>query len=68
METQRFLAEQTLVSRRKDFDNPFRQITFDTPKETAAVLGDPAADPFVRQTIQEAESFAALAQEALRRG
>ncbi|MFA6133541.1 MAG: DUF4954 family protein [Phycisphaerae bacterium] len=63
-----FVAEQTFRSRKKDFENPFRQITFECPEEQAAVYGSAEDNSFVKQVRKETEDFAALAESVLRRG
>lgn len=37
--TQRQMLDRAVASRRKDYENPFRQLTYDTPAERDAVLG-----------------------------
>jgi len=59
---QRYIAEQTYLTRKKDDENPFRQMTFDTPEQMQAVLGSADDNSFVTQVRQETEAFAAQAQ------
>ncbi|MCD4823406.1 MAG: DUF4954 family protein [Phycisphaerae bacterium] len=56
------IAERTYLSRKKDFDNPFRQQTYRNPEEMRAVIGTIEDNPFVIQMRQEAEDFSRLAQ------
>ncbi|NLF29321.1 MAG: DUF4954 family protein [Planctomycetes bacterium] len=65
---QRFICEQVYVTRRKDYDNPFRQITFADDAERRAVLGSPEDNSFVRQVRQETDQFVALAEQLRHRG
>ncbi|MCD6365196.1 MAG: DUF4954 family protein, partial [Planctomycetes bacterium] len=60
---QRYIAEQTFVSRKKDDDNPFRCITFETSEEMEAVLGRAEDNSFVKQVRLETEEFAELVAE-----
>jgi hypothetical protein len=41
IETTLFVTQETFASRKKDWDNPFRQATFRNPDEMRAVLGAP---------------------------
>jgi len=61
---QKFIAEQTYLTRRKDDENPYRRITFDTPEQMRAVLGSADDNSFVRQVRQETEAFAQQAEQA----
>ena len=65
---QRYVAEQTYVTRKKDYDNPFRQMTFAGPEEMEAVLGTAEANSFVKQVRQETEAFAERIEAVKRRG
>lgn len=55
------MAEQTYLTRKKDYDNLFRQATFDSPAEQAAVVGAAEDNDFVRHMRRQAEDFAARA-------
>lgn len=52
------IAEATFESRAKDYRNPFRTMTYESPEEMAAVVGTIEGDSFVAQTREEARSFA----------
>lgn len=65
---QRYVADQTYETRKKDFDGAFRRITFDTPAEMSAVLGAAEDNSFVRQVREETAAFAGRVQDAKRRG
>ena len=64
VDIQKYIAEQTYLTRRKDDENPFRQITFDTPEQMRAVLGSADDNSFVTQVRQETEAFAQQADKA----
>lgn len=66
--TQRFIADQTYASRKKDFDNPFRKVTFDSPAEMRAVLGEIGDNSFIGQIRKETEEFAQLVQAGRKGG
>jgi hypothetical protein len=53
---QEYVCEQVYRTRKKDFENPFRQVTFRNAAEMAAVFGNVDDDPFVRQVAQETQS------------
>jgi hypothetical protein len=63
---QKFIAEQTYLTRKKDDENPYRRITFDTPEQMRAILGSADDNSFVTQVRQETEAFAQQAQQAKR--
>lgn len=51
------IARETHESRKKDYTNPFRQITFSSPEEMDAVQGSLADNPFIQQMQAEAIRF-----------
>jgi len=65
---QQYVADQTYQSRQKDYDNPFRRMTYTTPEEMAAVLGTAEGNSFVKQVRQETQAFAALVTAVQSRG
>ncbi len=60
VEIQRYVAEETFRSRKKDFDNPFRRITFDNEAENLAVMGSAEDNSFVAQVRKETAAFEEL--------
>ena len=50
---QRRIAEQVYLSRKKDHDNPFRQLTCRNEEEVKAVFGSIEENSFVRQMREE---------------
>ncbi len=54
---QEYVRDQVYISRKKDYDNPFRQITFRNAEEMKAVLGTAEDNGFVKQVRQETEAF-----------
>ncbi|MBM4018226.1 MAG: DUF4954 family protein [Planctomycetes bacterium] len=63
---QQYVADETYVSRKKDYDNPFRQMTYRSPQEMEAVLGTAEGNSFVKQVRKETLAFAELVAEARR--
>ncbi len=61
---QEHIRDQVYHSRKKDYDNPFRQTTFRNPDEMCAVVGTAEGNTFVNQVRKETEVFQALAQSA----
>jgi len=71
VQVRQYVAAQTLASRRKDHDDAFRRITFESAEEMRAVLGCVEEDEFVRQIRQETDEFVRTAdrmREAVRQG
>ncbi len=56
--TARWIAEQVLRSRAKDYTSRFRQMVYDSPAEMEAVLGRLEDNEFIRRTQEEVEAFA----------
>lgn len=54
---QKYIAEQTLVTRSKDFENPFRQITFRNREEMTAAIGTVDDDSFISRVREETGEF-----------
>jgi len=57
VEIQQYIRDQTYASRKKDFDNPFRRMVYDSDEEMEAVLGLPDEASFVRQVREETAAF-----------
>jgi len=54
---QQFICEQVYESRKKDYDNPFRNATFRNEEEKIAVIGKIDEVSFVKQIRKETEAF-----------
>ncbi len=65
---QQYVADQTYITRKKDYDNPFRRMVYSTPEEMSAVLGTPEDNSFVKQVRKETAAFAALVESIKARG
>jgi NDP-sugar pyrophosphorylase family protein len=54
---QDFICEQVYISRKKDYDNPFRQATYRNPEEMTAAIGTIEDNDFVKQVREETRQF-----------
>lgn len=52
-----YIADQVYISRKKDYDNPFRMITFKSPDEMEAAIGRIDENSFVLKVKQDYEAF-----------
>ena len=66
--TQEFIREQVYLTRKKDYDNPFRQATFRNAAEMQAVAGTAEDNSFVKQVRQETEDLKQLVEAVRQRG
>jgi len=64
---QKFVCDQVYRSRKKDFDNPFRQTTFRNMAEMKAAFGTIEENSFIIQVRQETEDFEIVAEEIKKR-
>ncbi len=67
MRVQQYICDQVYRSRKKDYDNDFRNATFRNEEEKIAVIGKLDEVEFVKQIRQETETFTTLCEEMLRR-
>ena len=65
---QRFVCQQVYESRKKDYDDPFRQMVYSTPEEMAAVLGTAEGNSFVKQVRKETLALAEEVAKIKNRG
>ncbi len=68
LEAQRYVAEATFASRKKDFEDPFRRMCYASDEEMEAVLGSAEANSFVQQVRAETEAFEARVRALRKRG
>lgn len=54
---QELISDRVYSSRKKDYDNPFRQATFRNPEEMEAVIGTAENNSFVKQVKTETGKF-----------
>jgi hypothetical protein len=64
---QDYICDQVYLSRKKDFDNPFRQITFRNRDEMKAAYGSLDENSFIVQVRQETADFKKLAEQIKKR-
>ncbi len=57
---QEHVCDQVYRTRKKDYENPFRQATFRNAAEMTAVVGTAEGDRFVKQVAQETEQLRQL--------
>ncbi len=57
---QQYIRDQVYTTRAKDFENPFRQTTFDDDAEAEAVAGTIEDNDFVNQVREETQAYEAL--------
>jgi hypothetical protein len=55
--TNRWIEEQLVASRKKDYQNPFRKLVYDTEKEMNKVMGVLADNPFIAQHRKQTIEF-----------
>jgi NDP-sugar pyrophosphorylase family protein len=67
VEIQEFVRDQVYITRKKDFDNPFRQATFRNLNEMTAAIGTIEDNSFVKQIRSETEDFKKIIQEIKKR-
>ena len=59
-QVQQFICDQVYISRKKDYDNPFRNATFRNEEEKIAVIGELDEVSFVKQIREETEKMIQL--------
>ena len=65
---QESISEQVYISRKKDFDNPFRHATFRNSDEMTATIGTIDENSFVQQIKDETKQFKKLIHQIRNRG
>lgn len=59
---QKYVCDQVYITRKKDYDNPFRQATFRNMDEMRAAIGTIDENSFIVQVKKETEDFIILAE------
>jgi hypothetical protein len=67
MEIQQYIRDQVYISRKKDYDNPYRQSTFRNMDEMTAVVGTVDDNGFIIQVRQETEDLKNLISKIKKR-
>ena len=65
---QEHIRDQVYLTRKKDFENPYRRATFDNDLEMLAVVGTPEDNSFVKQVQEETEEMKRFVEEVRERG
>jgi len=65
---QELIRDRVYESRKKDFENPFRQATFRCPEEMQAALGTIEDNDFVKQVREDTDRFKKAVCEITQRG
>ncbi len=60
---QEYVRDQVYITRKKDYDNPFRQATYRNMDEMTAAIGTIDENSFIIQVKQETEDFRLLVEE-----
>ncbi|NLE57401.1 MAG: DUF4954 family protein [Planctomycetes bacterium] len=68
VQIQNYISEAVFSSRKKDDEDPFRRMVYQTPEEMEAVLGRAEDNSFVRQVREDTQSFITRVEEIRRRG
>jgi hypothetical protein len=58
LEIQRYVADQVFVTRKKDYESPFRRMVYRSAEEMEAVLGTAEGNSFVKQVRRETDEAA----------
>jgi len=68
VEIQKTICERVYSSRKKDFDNPYRQATYRNIEEMTAAIGTVEENSFVKQVRDETETFRKTVEDIKKRG
>jgi NDP-sugar pyrophosphorylase family protein len=64
---QKYICDQVYISRKKDFENPYRHTTFRNKDEMNAAFGSIEENSFIVQVRRETEEFEILVEEIKKR-
>lgn len=67
VEIQQYVRDQVYMSRKKDYDNSFRQATYRDLDEMTAPIGTIDDNGFVKQVRQKTEKFEQITKELIKR-
>jgi hypothetical protein len=67
-EIQEYISDQVYISRKKDYDNPFRQATFRNKEEMIASIGTIDENSFIKQVRGDTVAFNKQVQVIINRG
>lgn len=64
---QEYINDQVYISRKKDFDNPYRKMTYRNMAEMTSAIGTIEDNHFIQQVRKETEDFKKLVSEIKKR-
>ncbi len=64
---QQYICDQVYISRKKDFDNPFKKTTFRNEAEMTATIGSIENNSFILQMREETEEIRKIVEEVRKR-
>lgn len=67
VEIQELICDQVYLTRKKDFDNPYRQATYRNIAEMTAAIGTIEDNSFVKQIRNDTEAFKQIVEEIRKR-
>lgn len=65
IKTRKWLSEQTLLSRAKDYQNPFRNMVYDSSEERDIIIGSLEENAFIEHERKECDAFVRQVSYAL---
>jgi len=65
---QEYICDEVYATRKKDYENPFRQATFRNSDEMTAAIGTIDENDFVQQVRQTTEQFRQVVEDIAQRG
>jgi hypothetical protein len=57
IDIQKYVCDQVYISRKKDYDNPFRKCTFRNDDEMIAAIGSIESNKFIVQIQEDTKVF-----------
>ena len=64
---QEFIRDNVYITLKKDFENPYKQMTYRNMDEMTAVTGTAEENSFVKQVKEETEIFRKTVEEIIKR-
>ena len=66
METRQWMTDRIFISREKDYKNPFRQMTYDSPAEMENVIGPLNENSFILQERRNLDNYKKTVKSVIR--
>ncbi|MDE3213456.1 MAG: DUF4954 family protein, partial [Bacteroidota bacterium] len=67
IETKRWMSEAIFESRAKDYENPFRQMVYNSEEEMVSVIGRLEDNRFIQEQLADSEAYQKLATKLLKK-